>query len=538
MCGEHRPSDDGDAGRGGSSPHVRGTLGLTLDGADVHGIIPACAGNTWSRALRNTWKRDHPRMCGEHQAWKLNGEAIKGSSPHVRGTRVLVRGLVPPRGIIPACAGNTPRMSFFLLLFGDHPRMCGEHPDFTARISACWGSSPHVRGTLCKRFIRVFPIGIIPACAGNTALREPNVYVQWDHPRMCGEHDREIEGHVARPGSSPHVRGTLPGSARLLLPAGIIPACAGNTRSSRRRSATARDHPRMCGEHFTIGAMRLAFAGSSPHVRGTLYSVVGFPSLSGIIPACAGNTSWTWATRQWSRDHPRMCGEHQGYAVRPISHSGSSPHVRGTPHVPFGVEVHAGIIPACAGNTGCGCACSARSRDHPRMCGEHSRAAEAGETMPGSSPHVRGTPAAEGHGSGQPGIIPACAGNTWSRPSSRRTAGDHPRMCGEHTGDQYDCKPGKGSSPHVRGTLIGRGRGAAAAGIIPACAGNTRNYRSRSCSRRDHPRMCGEHDHRRLLSWSISGSSPHVRGTPGSPNRRTSRARIIPACAGNTWRAH
>ena len=53
----------------------------------------------------NIW--DHPRMRGEHlYGAKLNG-VVLGSSPHARGTLFKHRPGAATAGIIPACAGNT-----------------------------------------------------------------------------------------------------------------------------------------------------------------------------------------------------------------------------------------------------------------------------------------------------------------------------------------------------------------------------------------------------------------------------------------------
>ena len=157
--------------------------------------------------------------------------------------------------------------------------------------------------------------------------------------------------------------------------------------------------------------------------------------------------------------------------------------------------------------------------------------------VPGSSPHTRGTPGSR-----------SCQGyRLW----------DHPRIRGEHSADIHHAAPATGiipayagntkfpiigfkdktgSSPHTRGTLgltvVGcliasdhpriRGEHCSCAensfrnvGIIPAYAGNTTHWqtcgyvvagssphtrgtrccRSRRCgSRRDHPRIRGEHD--------------------------------------------
>ena len=132
-------------------------------------------------------------------------------------------------------------------------------------------------------------------------------------------------------GSSPRVRGTLDGSGRLAADAGIIPACAGNTHASVPRRPPTRDHPRVCGEHDTRGIRRLHNSGSSPRVRGTRCAPSKPVHLTGIIPACAGNTGSAILNGLLNGDHPRVCGEH------PVDHMieeharGSSPRVRGTP---------------------------------------------------------------------------------------------------------------------------------------------------------------------------------------------------------------
>ena len=49
-------------------------------------------------------------------------------------------------------------------------------------------------------------------------------------------------------------------------------------------------------------------------------------------------------------------------------------------------------------------------------------------------------------------------------------------------------------------------------GIIPACAGSTKRFSSTEMPFRDHPRMCGEHFGSLNFSFTLTGSSPHVRG--------------------------
>ena len=92
---------------GGSSPRTRGTLSTGAAGCARYRIIPAHAGNTVRWAASTTTKTDHPRARGEHpRAWSTL-RPRSGSSPRTRGTLQLLRGVLPPRRIIPAHAGNT-----------------------------------------------------------------------------------------------------------------------------------------------------------------------------------------------------------------------------------------------------------------------------------------------------------------------------------------------------------------------------------------------------------------------------------------------
>ncbi len=81
-----------------------------------------------------------------------------------------------------------------------------------------------------------------------------------------------------------------------------------------------------------------------------------------------------------------------------------------------------GIIPAYAGNTqqAQGQDQDQDQGDHPRICGEHSRALTSVEAQAGSSPHMRGTQVAYFLKSSSLGIIPAYAGNTAFLPVRRR----------------------------------------------------------------------------------------------------------------------
>ena len=270
-------------------------------------------------------------------------------------------------------------------------------------------------------------------------------------------------------------------------------------------------------------------------MRGTQIADYDCEQCLGIIPAHAGNTMGLGVRRRGSEDHPRTCGEHSVAHAICFSLPGSSPHMRGTPVQEDGTSSRMGIIPAHAGNTFSYARWTPNTRDHPRTCGEHLAARWCCPSPLGSSPHMRGTLLPGDHFIGKLRIIPAHAGNTSSIVTPKYSDKDHPRTCGEHKLEWCGLRLGAGSSPHMRGTLCDRVHHGQRFGIIPAHAGNTVIWMPWIRPGRDHPRTCGEHVCHPADNWTSVGSSPHMRGTPNDIATDKAISGIIPAHAGNTW---
>ena len=221
-----RQSRRAPAGR--DHPRACGEQELPRCGAvDDLGIIPARAGNSLWRRLSRQGSRDHPRACGE-QVFPLRAFVIEPeSSPRVRGAAAHRADDSDGLGIIPACAGSSPRTFFN----ADVP-----------------GSSPRVRGAADHRRHRSGNRGIIPACTGSRGSALPCSAPRRDHPRACGEQSSGYLLSCDHTGSSPRVRGAGAGRAKRQRGGGIIPARAGSRDSPNPRSTEARDHPRACGE--------------------------------------------------------------------------------------------------------------------------------------------------------------------------------------------------------------------------------------------------------------------------------------------------
>ena len=392
MRGEHGGRLSARMWRMGSSPHARGTLNPATPEIDQTGIIPACAGNTMTLSSIVSFRWDHPRMRGEHSPSLSLSPSPSGSSPHARGTRNHLHQVATRHGIIPACAGNTFPAVTSDSSSRDHPRMRGEHRIGRSTSTSTIGSSPHARGTPTTPSpspktpwdhprmrgehnqaaqMSTDLTGSSPHARGTLACKSTGIMSSGDHPRMRGEHLFFCRFLFSGVGSSPHARGTLSQSHPYILQSGIIPACAGNTLMSSLRCPPSRDHPRMRGEHLFPRQAQRGAPGSSPHARGTPYTNTWTKMTVGIIPACAGNTYSQRVSMDEETDHPRMRGEHWRERNRLFPLLGSSPHARGTLALVGEKEGQSGIIPACAGNTTRRVCCVLFSRDHPRMRGEH-----------------------------------------------------------------------------------------------------------------------------------------------------------------------
>ena len=296
------------------------------------GIIPAYAGSTEECAPHHSLRPDHPRIRGEHGPGRTRLGPFSGSSPHTRGARPLEANGCEKTRIIPAYAGSTSIASPTKSASSDHPRIRGEHDVYDMVTARGRGSSPHTRGAHCEKRHIFYRHGIIPAYAGSTDRVLAAVGSVLDHPRIRGEH--------ASIGS------VMEDACR------IIPAYAGSTARPRVTSRGTEDHPRIRGEHSTDTPGAFDRAGSSPHTRGARSDRAGFVGGRGIIPAYAGSTSPTPTRHATTPDHPRIRGEHHMSVGHFPSTTGSSPHTRGALLHAHTTLKTTRIIPAYAGSTG------------------------------------------------------------------------------------------------------------------------------------------------------------------------------------------
>ena len=149
--------------------------------------------------------------------------------------------------------------------------------------------------------------------------------------------------------SPPRMRGKAKNRCRSCPLTRITPACAGKRTCTATRRCGNGNHPRVCGEKFTVRFTRMVLPGSPPRMRGKDPVAHSCKGCVGITPAYAGKRSLPLMQASSSQDHPRVCGEKRSISIFSRQALGSPPRMRGKAlQLPLCI-LDMRITPACAG---------------------------------------------------------------------------------------------------------------------------------------------------------------------------------------------
>ena len=168
----------------------------------------------------------------------------------------------------------------------------------------------------------------------------------------------------------------------------------------------------------------------------------------------------------------------------------------------------------------------------PRVYGEKRDDKPAFEQIKGSPPRVRGKVFCTPSFAPNSGITPACAGKRPANTCRNWSNGDHPRVCGEKDHRRCAALLCQGSPPRVRGKVLISEAVPSSAGITPACAGKSFSGNFSPARMKDHPRVCGEKPAHAPSLRAPSGSPPRARGKEKFGTPALYKMGITPACAG------
>ena len=333
-------------------------------------------------------------------------------------------------------------------------------------------------------------------------------------------------------GRSPRMRGSHVGRELRQRGDGSIPADAGEPSSVSFVSCVSRVDPRGCGGAPTRRTASRSCGGRSPRMRGSPKGAAWGTAIPGSIPADAGEPLGGGIHVSKRRVDPRGCGGAQRGKPKSMIASGRSPRMRGSRLAGHGGPISVGSIPADAGEPGQRRCAECASGVDPRGCGGAAGATGARRGGRGRSPRMRGSLSPIALDRGRVGSIPADAGEPGSFPLPGVLLRVDPRGCGgaERAISREIWKPGR--SPRMRGSPDGLGVAGAAAGSIPADAGEPAAWTRHSTRSRVDPRGCGGAPVAAAACRAVEGRSPRMRGSRCGVSSQRRQGGSIPADAG------
>src|SRR6266568_651288 len=231
-----------------------------------------------------------------------------GRSPRARGSHAGQRALHIPDGSIPACAGEPRTKPPPPSLRRVDPRVRGGAPGMELAPAEDTGRSPRARGSLLVAVLEKGLPRSIPACAGEPSpgfARSPSPGVD---PRVRGGASGVRYGRTCEYGRSPRARGSQNGGGGQRLTLGSIPACAGEPNCSAEGSRDRRADPRVRGGAPVSASFTIFSRGRSPRARGSRLHLPGLDLPAGSIPACAGEPARPGGGRRPGTVDPRVRG--------------------------------------------------------------------------------------------------------------------------------------------------------------------------------------------------------------------------------------
>ena len=212
-----------------------------------------------------------------------------------------------------------------------------------------------------------------------------------------------------------------------------------------------RAYPRWRGGNAIVAIFATPVWGLSPLARGKLLTGVWSGSLSGPIPAGAGETSAAAERPHRPRAYPRWRGGNILRRWNCVGSGGLSPLARGKHVCPTSGFLSGGPIPAGAGETRAIAAVVRAAGAYPRWRGGNFRRSLDAAAGPGLSPLARGKRRSSRRWRSSIWPIPAGAGETRARLWARVIIRAYPRWRGGNLWSRAPCCEASGLSPLARG---------------------------------------------------------------------------------------
>ncbi len=333
----------------GLSPRARGNRHREGDAYRPGGPIPAGAGEPDSSRPPIWRTMAYPRGRGGTEAHLPRVRHVGGLSPRARGNPKGERAAAPRPRPIPAGAGEPREGAPSCRYRRAYPRGRGGTYPMTDFGLGERGLSPRARGNQRHCLPKLKTGGPIPAGAGEPCRAARPCGPAGAYPRGRGGTRFPAPRPPRVDGLSPRARGNPDEHERRRARCGPIPAGAGEPTQSISSATPITAYPRGRGGTEAVGERREAEQGLSPRARGNHKLALPEATISGPIPAGAGEPGTPAPFRDLLMAYPRGRGGTTDQELADFFELGLSPRARGNrPDAPA-ARASRGPIPAGAG---------------------------------------------------------------------------------------------------------------------------------------------------------------------------------------------
>ena len=253
-----------------------------------------------------------------------------------------------------------------------------------------------------------------------------------------------------------------------------------------------------------------------------------------IIPTRVGTSDSTLDDLTIFKDHPHACGDKLQMNIYTDRNTGSSPRVWGQDWIQGKTERYERIIPTRVGTSDVDVFFNPFFRDHPHACGDKFVSLYTLKPLMGSSPRVWGQVTEDNYTYALTGIIPTRVGTSREFITRTETKKDHPHACGDKSFLISRAQYFPGSSPRVWGQVFYVFLRFFLCRIIPTRVGTRISSSSYSVIGKDHPHACGDKFKNHVIGAKDEGSSPRVWGQESNSVPICQYLRIIPTRVGTS----
>ena len=453
------------------SPHTRGCSWWLRCARPLGCVFPAYAGMFLSVRVMRRVSSGFPRIRGDVPLGLTHPRVGTPFSPHTRGCSATLYMATPYSCVFPAYAGMFLYPPLKLLTQGGFPRIRGDVPPRTCRLSPAWRFSPHTRGCSDQLLPMIEHGRVFPHTRGCSWKPKTHKYNAKVFPAYAGMFPFSMANKAGR-SRFPRIRGDVPHSN-----------CASGV-----------------GDTF------------SPHTRGCSQQPYARSGGAQVFPAYAGMFRRPWPPPTCLRRFPRIRGDVPSPPGSVTAPARFSPHTRGCSRLRHPGSGVCGVFPAYAGMFPCVAYPRCMPQSFPRIRGDVPSCSSGRRCRLWFSPHTRGCSARQ---------QPTCS-----------TVACFPRIRGDVPVRPQILNNPEAFSPHTRGCSAPTMPPIMAAIVFPAYAGMFRSGGDEAGHNSSFPRIRGDVPSYPYWAYLTCLFSPHTRGCSRLAAPNSTILQVFPAYAG------